>query len=70
MEFEIAESKGASLGGLFFSNNRLVFRRNGGRWANDATYYFRPTWSPDLKLIAFDDNKMEVWVSCRFKGGR
>jgi tricorn protease len=30
--------------------------------ANDATYYFRPIWSPDSKLIAFHDNKMEIWV--------
>ncbi len=30
--------------------------------ANEATYYFRPTWSPDSKLIAFHDNKMEIWL--------
>jgi tricorn protease len=30
--------------------------------ANDATYYFHPTWSPDSKLIAFHDNKMEIWL--------
>lgn len=30
--------------------------------AKDATYYFHPVWSPDSKLIAFHDNKMQVWV--------
>ena len=30
--------------------------------ANDATYYFNPVWSPDSKLIAFHDNKLEIWV--------
>jgi tricorn protease len=30
--------------------------------ANDATYYFNPKWSPDSKLIAFHDNKMEIWL--------
>jgi tricorn protease len=30
--------------------------------ANDATYYFAPNWSPDAKLIAFHDNKTEIWV--------
>src|SRR5208282_5019255 len=30
--------------------------------ASDATYYFQPTWSPDSKLIAFHDNKMEIWL--------
>ncbi|MFZ0798722.1 MAG: PDZ domain-containing protein [Terriglobales bacterium] len=30
--------------------------------ANDATYYFHPVWSPDSKLIAFHDNKMEIWL--------
>jgi tricorn protease len=30
--------------------------------ANDATYYFKPVWSPDSKLIAFHDNKTEVWL--------
>src|SRR5271154_724448 len=30
--------------------------------ANDATYYFAPHWSPDAKLIAFHDNKTEIWV--------
>src|SRR5271168_1864160 len=30
--------------------------------ANDATYYFSPHWSPDAKLIAFHDNKTEIWL--------
>ena len=30
--------------------------------ANEATYYFHPVWSPDSKLIAFHDNKMEIWM--------
>ena len=30
--------------------------------ASEATYYFHPTWSPDSKLIAFHDNKMEIWL--------
>jgi tricorn protease len=30
--------------------------------ANDPTYYFQPKWSPDSKLIAFHDNKMEIWL--------
>jgi tricorn protease len=30
--------------------------------ANDATYYFNPVWSPDSKLIAFHDNKLEIWL--------
>ena len=30
--------------------------------ANEATYYFHPVWSPDSKLIAFHDNKMEIWL--------
>ncbi|MGA9496635.1 MAG: PDZ domain-containing protein [Terriglobales bacterium] len=30
--------------------------------ANDATYYFSPKWSPDSKLIAFHDNKMQIWL--------
>jgi tricorn protease len=30
--------------------------------ANEATYYFRPVWSPDSKMIAFHDNKMEIWL--------
>jgi tricorn protease len=30
--------------------------------ASESTYYFRPVWSPDSKLIAFHDNKMEVWL--------
>ena len=30
--------------------------------ANDATYYFNPVWSPDSKLIAFHDNKLQIWL--------
>src|SRR5580658_4288220 len=30
--------------------------------ANDATYYFHPVWAPDSKLIAFHDNKLEIWL--------
>ncbi len=30
--------------------------------ANDATFYFQPIWSPDSKLLAFHDNKMEIWL--------
>ncbi len=30
--------------------------------AKETTYYFNPTWSPDSKLIAFHDNKMEIWL--------
>ena len=30
--------------------------------ANEATYYFHPVWSPDSKLIAFHDDKMEIWL--------
>jgi tricorn protease len=30
--------------------------------ANEATYYFHPVWSPDSKLIAFHDNKMQIWL--------
>jgi tricorn protease len=30
--------------------------------ANEAAYYFRPEWSPDSKLIAFHDNRLQVWV--------
>ena len=30
--------------------------------ANEATYYFRPVWSPDSKLIAFHDNKMNIRI--------
>lgn len=36
--------------------------------ARDATYYFHPVWSPDSKLIAFHDNKMEIWVLDTTKG--
>jgi tricorn protease len=28
--------------------------------AKDATYYFHPVWSPDSKMIAFHDNKMQI----------
>ena len=30
--------------------------------ANESTYYFHPVWSPDSKLIAFHDNKMQIWI--------
>jgi tricorn protease len=30
--------------------------------AKDATYYFHPVWSPDSTLIAFHDNKMQIWL--------
>ena len=30
--------------------------------AKDATFYFHPVWSPDSKLIAFHDNKMQIWA--------
>jgi tricorn protease len=30
--------------------------------ANEATYYFHPKWSPDSKLIAFHDNKTQIWL--------
>jgi tricorn protease len=30
--------------------------------ANESTYYFHPLWSPDSKLIAFHDNKMQIWI--------
>ena len=30
--------------------------------AKDATFYFHPVWSPDSKLIAFHDNKMQIWL--------
>jgi len=30
--------------------------------ASDSTYYFHPLWSPDSKLIAFHDNKMQIWM--------
>jgi tricorn protease len=28
--------------------------------AEDATYYFNPQWSPDSKLLAFTDNKLDI----------
>lgn len=28
---------------------------------NSATYYFNPHWSPNSKLIAFLDNKLNIW---------
>jgi len=45
-----------------------VSKQNGGGavrkfpLASDATYYFHPVWSPDSKLIAFHDNKMQIWM--------
>jgi tricorn protease len=30
--------------------------------ANESAYYFRPEWSPDSKLIAFHDNRLQVWL--------
>jgi len=30
--------------------------------ATESTYYFHPLWSPDSKLIAFHDNKMQIWI--------
>jgi tricorn protease len=28
----------------------------------DAAYYFNPMWSPDSKLIVFNDNRLKIWV--------
>jgi tricorn protease len=30
--------------------------------ASEATFYFQPKWSPDSKLIAFNDNKLQLWL--------
>ena len=30
--------------------------------APDATYYWNPVWSPDSKLIAFHDNRLNFWM--------
>lgn len=29
---------------------------------NEANYYFSPQWSPDSKLIAFDDIRQNIWI--------
>jgi tricorn protease len=28
----------------------------------DAAFYFNPMWSPDSKLIVFNDNRLKIWV--------
>jgi tricorn protease len=30
--------------------------------STDPSYYFNPRWSPDSKLIVFNDNRNKVWV--------
>jgi tricorn protease len=30
--------------------------------AREAAYYFDPTWSPDSKLLAFRDNRLNIWM--------
>ncbi|MFZ0305517.1 MAG: PDZ domain-containing protein [Terracidiphilus sp.] len=30
--------------------------------STDASYYFNPKWSPDSKLIVFNDNRLKVWM--------
>lgn len=30
--------------------------------SSDPSYYFNPKWSPDSKLIVFNDNRNKVWV--------
>jgi tricorn protease len=30
--------------------------------AKEATFYFDPVWSPDSKLLAFRDNRLNIWM--------
>jgi tricorn protease len=33
------------------------------RLAGNAAFYFDPKWSPDSKLIAFNDNQLNIWIA-------